>query len=63
SLNKSNYSPQMTEKNDSKWASLATVPILGQTPRSLSELRGYFCPGLESITHVHVGNRLQPSTA
>jgi len=23
----------MTEKNDSKWASLATAPILGQPPR------------------------------
>ncbi|RUM93864.1 MAG: hypothetical protein DSZ28_06210 [Thiothrix sp.] len=26
------YFPQMTEKNDSKWASLATAPILGQPP-------------------------------
>ncbi|MES9880738.1 MAG: hypothetical protein ABW185_07645 [Sedimenticola sp.] len=32
SLNKSNYSPQMTRKNDSKWTSLATAPILGQAP-------------------------------
>jgi len=33
------YSPQMTEKNDSKWASLATVPILGQPPR----FKRYIC--------------------
>ncbi|RUM94057.1 MAG: hypothetical protein DSZ28_05075, partial [Thiothrix sp.] len=32
------YSPQMTEKNDSKWASLATAPILGQPPRASSYL-------------------------
>ena len=28
-----NYSPQMIEKSDSKWLSLATTPILGQSPR------------------------------
>ncbi|MES9880017.1 MAG: hypothetical protein ABW185_03965 [Sedimenticola sp.] len=32
SLNKSNYSPQMTGRNNSKWTFLATVPILGQAP-------------------------------
>ncbi len=26
----------MTEKNDSKWTSLATAPILGQAPRELA---------------------------
>ena len=33
SLNMSNYSPQMTDKMNSKWHSLATTPILGQAPR------------------------------
>ena len=27
------YSPQISEKNDSKWLSLATPSILGQPPR------------------------------
>ena len=30
-----NYSPQMIEKSDSKWLSLATTPILGQSPSLL----------------------------
>jgi len=29
----------MTEKNDSKWASLATAPILGQPPRAACNKR------------------------
>ena len=32
SLNSHHYSPQMIEKSDSKWLSLATAPILGQPP-------------------------------
>ena len=35
SLNSHHYSPQMIEKSDSKWFSLATAPILGQPPRLL----------------------------
>jgi len=31
----------MTEKNDSKWASLATAPILGQPPRSGAIVAGF----------------------
>ena len=36
SLNMNNYSPQMTEKMDSKWLSLATASILGQPPSESS---------------------------
>ncbi len=32
SLNSHHYSPQMIEKSDSKWLSLATASILGQPP-------------------------------
>ncbi len=31
----------MTEKNDSKWTSLATVPILGQAPEPKGVLNAY----------------------
>ena len=36
SLNMNNYSPQLLEKPDSKWLSLATTSILGQTPRGVN---------------------------
>ena len=34
SLNTNSYSPQLIEKLDSKWLSLATTSIPGQTPKA-----------------------------
>ena len=41
SLNSHHYSPQMIEKSDSKWLSLATAPILGQPPRVRRDTADY----------------------
>ena len=49
SLNMSNYSPQMTNKMDSKWLPLATASILGQAPSDVGKLSCW----LQSHTPYH----------
>jgi len=44
-----NYSPQMKEKSDSKWLSLATVSILRQPPRQSIKTKKWLSPCLFSL--------------